>query len=59
MMKVKAMARRQLLYGFCSVKNEQGQVVGSSTVRLARRNAYELIGLRRPQITPWLRLKAS
>ena len=59
MMKVKAMARRQLLYGFCSVKDEQGQVTGSSVVRLVRRNAYELIGLRRPQTVPVLRLKAS
>ncbi len=56
-MKVKAMARRQLLYGFCSVKDEQGLPVGSSSVRLARRNVYELIGLRRPQIVPVLRLK--
>ena len=58
-MKFKVMARRQLLYGFCSVKDEQGQAAGSSTVRLARRNAYELIGLRRPQIVPVLRLKAA
>jgi hypothetical protein len=57
-MKFKAMARRQLLYGFCSIKDDEGQVAGSSTVRLARRNAYELIGLRRPQITPLLRVKA-
>lgn len=58
-MKFKAMARRQLLYGFCSVKDEQGQATGSSTVRLARRNAYEMIGLRRPQVAPMLRFKVT
>src|ERR1700744_596322 len=44
----KANARREMRYGFCSDKNEQGQVDGSAVVRLPQRNAYGMVGLRRP-----------
>jgi hypothetical protein len=51
-MKSKAHARRQMFCGFCSAKDSDGHVLGASMVRLARRNAFELIGLRRPQLEP-------
>jgi hypothetical protein len=37
-----------LVYGFETEKDDDGQVIGASVVRLARRNAFELVGLRRP-----------
>jgi hypothetical protein len=58
-MKSKGMTRRQLMYGFCASKDTQGQVTGSSVLRLARRNAYEMVGLRRPAGTPVARWKAT
>ncbi len=46
--KIKSLSRRQLSYGFQEEKDRDGEVVGDSVVRLARRNAFELVGLRRP-----------
>jgi hypothetical protein len=46
--KIKGLVRRQLVYGFEAGKNGDGQVIGASVVKLARRNAFELVGLRRP-----------
>lgn len=57
--KIKALVRRNLVYGFEEQKDGEGQVIGSSVVRLARRNAFELIGLRRPALAPAWRWKVS
>jgi hypothetical protein len=46
--KIKGLVRRQLVYGFAAEKDGEGQVIGASVVRLARRNAFELVGWRRP-----------
>ena len=46
--KIKGLVRRQLVYGFEAEKDGEGQIIGSSVVRLARRNAFELVGLKRP-----------
>jgi hypothetical protein len=51
-LKIKGLVRRQLVYGFEGEKDGEGQVVGASVVRLARRNAFELVGLRRPALAP-------
>ncbi len=57
--KIKSLVRRQLSYGFQGDKDVNGEVVGDSVVRLARRNAFELVGLRRPNLTPAWTWKAS
>jgi hypothetical protein len=49
--------RRQLVYGFEAEKEAEGQIVGSSVVKLARRNAFELVGLKRPALAPAWRWK--
>jgi len=46
--KIKGLVRRQMVYGFEAEKDGEGQVIGASVVKLARRNAFELVGLRRP-----------
>jgi hypothetical protein len=55
--KIKGLVRRQLVYGFAAEKDAEGQVIGSSVVKLARRNAFELIGLKRPAPAPGWRWK--
>jgi hypothetical protein len=50
--KIKGLVRRQLVYGFQGERNGEGEVIGSSVVKLARRNAYELVGLKRPALAP-------
>jgi hypothetical protein len=50
--KIKGLVRRQLVYGFEAEKDCEGQIIGASVVRLARRNAFELVGLRRPVLAP-------
>jgi hypothetical protein len=50
--KIKGLVRRQLVYGFAAEKDSQGEIIGSSVVKLARRNAFELVGLRRPVPVP-------
>ncbi len=57
--KSKGPVRRQLSYGFAEEKNGTGEVIGSSTVTLARRNAFELVGLKRPVPVPAWRWKMS
>ena len=49
--KIKSLVRRQMVYGFEDEKSADGQVIGASVVRLARRNAFELVGLKRPALT--------
>ena len=58
-LKIKALVRRQLVYGFEMEKDDDGQVIGSSVVKLARRNAFELVGLKRPALAPAWRWKMS
>ena len=48
--KINGLVRRQLVYGFEMEKDGEGQVIGVSIVKLARRNAFELVGLRRPAL---------
>jgi hypothetical protein len=55
--KIKGLVRRQLVYGFEAEKDGEGQIIGSSVVKLARRNAFELVGLRRPVLAPAWRWK--
>jgi hypothetical protein len=55
--KIKGLVRRQLVYGFAAEKDAEGQVIGSSVVKLARRNAFELVGLKRPTLAPAWRWK--
>ncbi len=50
--KIKGLVRRQMVYGFVADKDSEGEVVGSSVVKLARRNAFELVGLKRPAFVP-------
>jgi hypothetical protein len=46
--KIKSLVRGQMIYGFESEKNGAGEIIGSSVVRLVRRNAFEAVGLKRP-----------
>jgi hypothetical protein len=55
--KIKGLVRRQLVYGFEAEKDGEGEIIGSSVVKLARRNAFELVGLRRPVLMPAWRWK--
>ena len=57
--KIKGLVRRQLVYGFEAEKDAAGEIVGSSVVRLARRNAFELVGLKRPALAPAWRWKTD
>jgi hypothetical protein len=55
--KIQSLVRRQMVYGFAGEKDAEGQVIGSSIVKLARRNAFELVGLKRPALVPAWRWK--
>jgi hypothetical protein len=55
--RIKGLVRRQLVYGFEAEKDREGQIIGSSVVKLARRNAFELVGLKRPTLAPAWRWK--
>jgi len=57
--KIKGLVRRQLVYGFEAEKDGEGEVIGSSVVKLARRNAFELVGLKRPVPVPTWRWNMS
>jgi hypothetical protein len=57
--KSKGLVRRQMVYGFEEEKNGTGEAIGSSVVTLARRNAFELVGLKRPVPVPAWRWKMS
>ena len=57
--KIKGLVRRQMVYGFEAEKDGQGEIIGSSVVTLARRNAFELVGLRRPVPVPTWRWKMN
>jgi hypothetical protein len=51
-MEMRNNSRRILSIGFSTQRNMEGEMVGQVMVRLARRNAYELVGLRRPARSP-------
>ena len=55
--KIKGLVRGQMVYGFEEEKNGAGETIGSSVVKLARRNAFELVGLKRPALAPAWRWK--
>jgi hypothetical protein len=55
--RIKGLVRRQLVYGFEAEKDGEGEIIGSSVVKLARRNAFELVGLKRPALAPAWRWK--
>ena len=57
--KIKGLVRRQMVYGFVAEKDAEGEIVGSSVVKLARRNAFELVGLKRPAFAPAWRWKTD
>jgi hypothetical protein len=50
--KIKSLVRGQMVYGFEAEKDGAGEIIGSSVVRLTRRNAFEAVGLRRPAFAP-------
>lgn len=55
--KIISLVRRQMIYGFQAEKDSEGQTLGTSVVKLARRNAFELVGLKRPALEPAWRWK--
>jgi hypothetical protein len=57
--RIKSLVRRQMVYGFEGEKDGAGEIIGSSVVRLARRNAFELIGLKRPALASAWRWKSG
>jgi hypothetical protein len=57
--RIKSLVRGQMVYGFEEQKNGAGETIGSSVVRLARRNAFEMVGLKRPALAPAWRWKAG
>ena len=57
--RIKSLVRGQMVYGFEEQKNGAGEAIGSSVVRLARRNAFELVGLKRPALAPAWRWKSG
>lgn len=40
----------KLCFGFSQQRDEQGHVIGWSGLELARRSAYEILGLKRPAV---------
>lgn len=42
----------KLCFGFTQQRDEQGHIIGWSGLELARRGAYEILGLKRPAVTP-------
>ena len=57
--KIKSLVRGQLVYGFDAEKNGAGEIIGSSVVRLIRRNAFEAVGLKRPALAQAWRWKSG
>jgi hypothetical protein len=57
--KIKSLVRGQMVYGFDAEKNGAGEIIGSSVVRLIRRNAFEAVGLKRPALAPAWRWKSG
>ena len=55
--KIQSLVRRQMVCGFEAEKDGTGEAIGSSIVTLARRNAFELVGLKRPASVPGWRWK--
>lgn len=57
MMEAKSCSRRKFPVGFSAAKDSSGTLQGQGTLLLQRRNAYQMIGLRRPAREPGLRIK--
>ena len=55
----KQMMRGKLACGFSCRRDASGRVEGHGVVKLPKRNAYEIIGLRRPVRREILRLRPS
>ena len=53
----KQMMRSKMACGFSCRRDETGRVEGHGIVKLPKRNAYELVGLRRPLRRETLRLR--
>jgi hypothetical protein len=51
-MDIRNETRRKMPIGFSTQRDQEGHVIGAIAVRLAPRNAYELVGLRRPVRRP-------
>ncbi len=49
--------RKSLVYGFTNQKDDTGETVGWSVLKLPRRGAFEAIGLRRPTFRPLPRVR--
>lgn len=43
-----AQRNRKYFYGFTSAKDSDGKSLGQSTLKITLKNAYELMGLRKP-----------
>ncbi|MEM1057761.1 MAG: hypothetical protein AAGK14_00815 [Verrucomicrobiota bacterium] len=53
------LTRRIMLCGFNATKDQDGRTEGAAVIRLARRNAYEMVGLRRPHYNPMAAPRAT
>jgi len=51
--------RRIMMCGFNPAKDQDGRAAGAAVIRLAPRNAYQMVGLRRPQYNPLSALRAG
>ncbi len=58
-MAMKSPGRRKLEIGFSAERDASGETVGQGVVTLQRRNAYQAIGLRRPNRPLEKRLRLS
>jgi len=56
---MKSPGRRKLVIGFNFQRDGNGEMVGHGTVALQRRNAYQAIGLRRPNRSGERRIRFS
>jgi hypothetical protein len=59
MKETKPVTRRVMAYGFNADRDAQGEMAGASLVRLVKKNAYELMGLRRPTPSAQLRWRVG
>ena len=56
-MELRQLVRGKMTIGFSNRRNPQGEIEGCGILRLTRRNAYELVGLRRPVRAHDLRMR--
>ncbi len=48
-----------MAFGFSRERDDAGQTVGWAVLQLARRGAFEVLGLRRPAFRPLPRLRGN